>query len=541
MIRQLMKRDPGWRWVPVLTLASGAFCVLWHFLMAGAIRSSSLSFVYVFAAVTAGLVAEMQRSDTRFQAALPFTVRQVYLSRVLSMIGLLWLPAAFGVAMALALPSPAIPVATLVQFVSLLTLAMVGIQSAGVHGFRMPRGLLIGVFFLWTFVTSLAPISGWLSGENTAGFVFLTLICWLAAAAIILRTWHTVPKSFQSAPLKASPVAAGVGIAPSRRMPATPWIPVLRTVLRWGGLDVVLLFVFMAIGSLRPIILFYFVSVWPQARPRVRWLFALPVHRRVLLATILLPEILAITSGYLVGVHLPFFPTPYVRGITMRYSQALPGWFEYNQTGNCRTPNVLPTEDFWALANQGKAPVIQAPWGETFQPPVFRNSGFDIFNPYAVGCGNSERFLDWQFSRATIAVYGRPLPRDKTVDGWYVVESYTVVTSLRTQIVTVAFITVLAMLSTIVALLSDWRRFRRLSGFARVTILSVAGAAGFAVVMLDSSNKFVLTRWISWALPQSFGGAVAVAVPSLAILYWVLDTLFSQVELVGKPETTDGS
>ncbi len=52
--------------------------------------------------------------------------------------------------------------------------------------------------------------------------------------------------------------------------------------------------------------------------------------------------------------------------------------------------------------------------------------------------------------------------------------------------------------------------------------------------MLDIGNKFSLSQWMSWALPQSFVGAVAI--PSLAILYWVLDTLFGQVEIVDKPE-----
>jgi hypothetical protein len=166
---------------------------------------------------------------------------------------------------------------------------------------------------------------------------------------------------------------------------------------------------------------------------------------------------------------------------------------------------------------------------------VFHNSGFDIFDPYAVGCGNSERFLDWQFSRATLVVYGRPLHRDKTA-GWNVVESYTVVTGLRTQFVTVAFITGLAMLATIGALLRDWRRLRRLAAPVRITIYSIVSAAGSALVILDSWNKFILSQWMLWALPQSFAGAAAVAVTSLAILYWVLDTLFRQVEIVDKPE-----
>src|ERR1035438_5874269 len=205
MILQLMKRDPAWRSAQVLTLANGAFCVLWHFLALKADMSSNLIFFSVFAGLpfTAGYVAATQQDETRFQSALPVTVRQVYLARVLVMIGLLWLPAAVSVAILLALPNPAAPVPTLVEFVSVWTLAMVGTQSAGVHGFTVPRSLLNMSAFIWMFGAGIAPTAGWLSGENTAGLVFLTLICWLASAAIFMRTWHTVPASFQFAPLEA--------------------------------------------------------------------------------------------------------------------------------------------------------------------------------------------------------------------------------------------------------------------------------------------------------------------------------------------------
>jgi hypothetical protein len=418
---------------------------------------------------------------------------------------------------------------------SVFTLGLVGAQSAGIKGFTIPQRLINVAFFLWMFGTGLTPIFGQASGENTAGFVFVTLICWLTSGAIFLRTWHKVPKSFQSASLKATPVTEIRAIAPSRRIPAIPWMAVPRSALRWGGFEMAYLFIFMAVGSLRPTMLIFLASAWPSARPRVRWLFALPVNRRALLAAVELPIILAFAGGYLVGVRLPSVPAmPYARRISVQPSQALYGFSGYRLDENCKTSNVLPAVDFWALANRGKAPVIQAPWGETFQPPVFRYSGFDIFNPYAVGCENSDRFLDWQFSRATTAVYGRPIPLGKKA-GWEVVDSHVVVTSLRTQFVTVVCIAGLAMLGTIGMLLNDWHRFRRLATSVRVTILSVAGAAGFALMMLDIGNKFSLSQWMSWELPQSLAGAAAVAVPALAILCWVLETLFRQVEIVDKP------
>jgi hypothetical protein len=537
MIRQLMKRDPAWLSVPVLTAMSGAFCVLWHFLPTSANRSSSLIFVSVFAALpfTAGYAAATQQGDTRFQAALPVTVRQVYLARILSMIGLLWLPFAVSAAVAFAIPNPAVPIAALLEFTSLLTLIMVGMQSAGIKGFTIPRGLMNVSGFLWMFGAGAVPISGWLSGENKIGFVLVTLLCGLTSAAIFLRTWHTLPESFQTAPLKASPVAVSVDTVPSRWIPAIPWIPVMRTVFRGNGLELLFLFTLMLSGALRPYYFTVFASAWVSARPRIRWLFALPVHPRILLSAILLPLVLTFAGGYLVRVHLPSFPTPYATGIWVRASQGLPASSHYRQDPDCKTWNVLPSLDFWVPVKGGKAPLMKAPWGETYQPPVFHESGFDVFDPYAVGCGNSERFLDWQFNRAAIAVFGRPVPRRKD-ECCYVGDFNVVVTSLRTQFVTVAAMTGFGMFAMIVVLVNNGHRFRRLGRPVRITIMSLVLAAGFAVVMLDAWDKLVLTQWVSWALPSSLFGAIAATIPLLAILYWILDILFRQVEIVDKPE-----
>jgi hypothetical protein len=542
MIWQLMKRDPAWRWTPALTLGSFAFCVVWHFLAAKGRLESNLVFVSVFSVlpIAAGHAVVTEQNETRFQATLPITIRQVYLSRALSMLGLLWLPVAVSAGVALALPNAAAPIANLVAFTSVLTLAMSGAQSAGARGAVLPISSISIAVFAWIMGASMAPIAGWGSEENRMVVIhFLILFCGLASIAIFRRTWQTLPGSFQIAPVQASPVTASSGVTSKSPMRNIPWLPVFRSAFRWNGAEFLYLFVVMLMGSLRPYILFFFAAAWPSARPRVRWLFALPVPRRALLAVILTPMLFNIAAGYLVSVHLPTFASPYLRGISVRASQGLPQWPHYRQDPACKTLNVLPSLEFWVPVKGGIAPLLQAPWGETFRPPVFHESGFDIFNPYAVGCGNSEGFLDWQFQRATVAIYGHPIPRKKD-EGWYVVDSHVVVTSLRTQIVTVAAMTALGMIAMIGGMMNDWHRFRRLGRPVRVVILSVLAVAGFALVLLDAGDKLVLTQWISWALPSNLGGAVAVAVPVLAILYWVLDSVFLRVELVDRPEAANG-
>ncbi len=184
-----------------------------------------------------------------------------------------------------------------------------------------------------------------------------------------------------------------------------------------------------------------------------------------------------------------------------------------------------------------KAPLIEAPWGEAFQPPVFRLYGFDIYNPYAVGCGNSERFLDWQFNRATVAVYGRPLPRDKNMD-W--MEGHVVVTGARTQVINIVEIAGSVMVAMIVVLVFDWHRFRRFADSTRIIVISLAGTAGAAVLLLGMSDDGDPAQWLSWTLPQSLPAAIAVTVPAFALLYWLLDTLFRQIELVDKAQPPTG-
>ena len=237
MIRQLMKRDPAWLSVPVLTAMSGAFCVLWHFLPASANRSSSLIFIAVFAALpfTAGYAAATQQGDTRFQAALPVTVRQVYLARVLSMIGLLWLPAAVSAAVAFAIPNPAVPIAALLEFTSLLTLIVVGMQSAGIKGLTIPRWLMNESGFLLdvSACAGAVPISGfWLSGEKQDRVRFGDA-CFAASRPLRFSPANSgthFPSRFKPPLWKASPVAvSGVDTVPQRAgYAAIPWIPVMR-------------------------------------------------------------------------------------------------------------------------------------------------------------------------------------------------------------------------------------------------------------------------------------------------------------------------
>jgi hypothetical protein len=55
------------------------------------------------------------------------------------------------------------------------------------------------------------------------------------------------------------------------------------------------------------------------------------------------------------------------------------------------------------------AELIASPWGETARPDTLTLLGMTVFNPFTSHEENSQRFIEWQFERATTAVYGRPL------------------------------------------------------------------------------------------------------------------------------------
>jgi hypothetical protein len=346
MIWQLMKRDPAWRWTPLCALAAAACCLVWHFAGIGKYGSMSLPIVFFTLLFIGGSTLREQRIDTRFQAALPITVRQVYLSRVLSTLAEIWLTATAAVVLALALRAPADPLVALLKSLSVVTLAIMILQSAGVRGINIPTWLIVGAGFgCAVFIADL----------DTPPLV--PLICWIAVAGIFLATWQTVPKSFQSAPLKVSPAAKRDGVPRGVGTSRFHWISLWRTIFPLDGFWILVPFVMMALSTFRPVILIYAASAFQSARPRIRWLFALPVRPRALLAAVLLPLLLSISAGYLVSVRLPSLPTAYSRRLSLRARQNLPEWLGYSRDPDCKTLNVLPPVDFWVLAKDGKAPL----------------------------------------------------------------------------------------------------------------------------------------------------------------------------------------
>ena len=565
MIYQLMKRDPAWRLALPATLVGPVSLVGWHFLRPADSgptsfgEVSTLTWAFACLAIGAGQAASVQQGDTRFLAALPITVRQIFTARVLSLLVLLWLPVIASAAIIVAFGqfADAAAALTLVEFASVWTLMMLGIQSVGMQGFMIsPR---------WSIVLPITAFTSWTAFSRSSDSVLLPfngtvaavapflLGCWLLSAAVFFWTWRVapflwvwraVPNSFPIAPSKPSPKQlppadtadrARIGIG---SVVTTPWKPVLRSIFGWGG---ILLYAFFVptTGAGWAFGLLLVMSQWIQARPRIHWLLALPISARTLLGIVLAPILLAIAGGSVLAVHLPWYPRS--SGIEIRISSSQGPLRGSPGDDSCKMLNITPPTDYWVpLAKSESAPLIRSPWGETFQPSTYRLYGFDVFNPYAVGCGNSQQFFDWQFARATEATYGRPVSRaeyERLGHGL----STMVITRFREQAVSIFAMLGLVLSAMLLMLLDSWNLLRRLPRPARFIPLFFLGAAVVAGMFL--SPELNIAQWLSWALPANVPFAMSLLAVTLAALYWGIDKLFRQAEFADKlpsPAATGG-
>jgi hypothetical protein len=118
-------------------------------------------------------------------------------------------------------------------------------------------------------------------------------------------------------------------------------------------------------------------------------MLGLPVRREALLTGALLPWLTLLVVGVL-GSNW-FAPGTPIR---------------LERSASNQVSEIRPPLEFW---HAGEAPVIESPWGESCRPATVHLLGVAIYNPYSLGPANSARFFEWQFRRATEAVYGQAI------------------------------------------------------------------------------------------------------------------------------------
>ena len=519
MIYRLMQLDPTWKAVPYLILA-------------GVLISSFPQnfFEYsLFLILGTVLFCRINERAPAYQISLPISGRRIFAARMLSMLAALWAPAG-GASIILAFRGSQglVTAAALLGLTALATLMVVAVQSIRISELEVPAPRLA----LWMGLLILFPIFWQVTGKRFPSAPVL-VACLLASAVLLIRLWKHIPESFQMAsrPVASQEPAAAANHAHGahahvRGSRALTWRPILRSVYPWQYfLCLPLLFFFLYTGADSPAFLAMFIGMVGLHRRRIGgWLYALPVRRSALLFLFVLPLLLSLAAGYSIGMHRDRW---FGERIYVLPSQA---WPPTTERTNCKMWNIVPPVEFWKPAQDDKAPMLQAPWGETFQPPISIVQGVRIYNPYAVGPKNSQRFFDWQFAHATLDAYGRSIPRSEYQ--FPAPPPPPVIHPLRIQIIHIAAIIAWILIGLCYIEIPDWHGFRRPPYLFRKIIWAVPISSYFAVSLLiphmiiDAARRFdLLLLRVSWALPESIFIVVAAAVPPLALLYLIADKL----------------
>ena len=463
MIRQLMQRDPAWRYVWYLTaaavLARVAFVV-----------PILLGPVYV---ILWSRVMPHRRASF-FEAALPVAARDLYLARLLSLLSMIWLPGAMAaLSLLMGGKSATARVAAVVMFLTLITVVNLSVR---IEEFAAPPR----VTMLCAVAAALIIVPTMLLGHPGA----VAAICAAAAAGVGGYAWRSIPATFQSAPMDAAAAQRRTG----RAAAALPWWPILRSLFPWQvAVFIPISFIWLTTGQWiwAPT---YLMMAYGQVRLSTRWTQALPMSRSTLLAASMVPFLLVLAGAAEIGM---------LTGAAAKSSdlvrQGDPNHFR--ATG---TPDVFVSPAFWQRARGGVPPAIEAPWGETFPPEPISVFGLTFYNPYAVGVHNSERFEEWQFARATERIYGRALsPRQlaETKPGTL----RPIVLTPRMQVLTIAALLIMALFWVWLIEFCGWHRIGRLSKAARNTL----GFGSFGSITL-----FLLALELGWGgRPSGMGRA----------------------------------
>jgi hypothetical protein len=193
--------------------------------------------------------------------------------------------------------------------------------------------------------------------------------------------------------------------------------------------------------------------------------------------------------------------------------------------------------DHWKRAIDRTPPLITAPWGEQAVTDTATVFGVTLYNPWTSGEHNTPRFVDWQFSRAAVKVYGRPLSRTQYDDGNWPARDRD---DVRTWLTKAAVLLTLELLILLVSELGYSRR-REPGGRAATVMHWLAVLPLMAFIIADSGYRIRgatvvmplllrLLREAAGMLPSQTAFAVVVAAIPISAMYALLERQFRRSE-----------
>lgn len=506
MILQFIRRDPAWRFTPAFAVtAAGAafFYSSWH--------PSSLAGVMFGSYIVAVMQVMPHRRATFFEAALPVAGRDLFLARFLSLMALVWLPGAAASATLVLTGNLAKTVSAIALLAVVLTLATIVNLSVRIREFAAPRWLTLGC--------PACALGAAAVGLTSGHALLVAVVCGVAAIGVGAAAWRSVPEAFQCAPMEVSRARKKTGNAE----PSIPWWPIIRSLLPWRAAMIIpLSFFFVATGQwfFGPM---YLMMAYSQTRVTTRWTLGLPVSRRAMLAAATVPMLLVLACGTELGMVVGF-----AREATDLVRQG-------------DDDRVVVNRAFWRRAPGGRTPVIQAPWGETFQPSAAGILGVAFYNPYGVGEKNSRRFEEWQFARATTYIFGRPYTaREVARAKRGALKPITL--SSRMEILSLGLVLAIGLFWAWLVEATMWHQLRRLSRRVRhavtasAVLIPCAGVLGLEILdkgpgslHLSALEGGVL--FVSRHLPENLMLVALAAMIPLAMLGWMVDRQHAAAEL----------
>jgi len=302
MIWQLMKRNPVWQIMPA------ALALLVGTALFGRGQGSP---VPVVALAFGSILTAFPSHCTLYEAALPIETMDLWLSQVVSLLGMLWLPVLGASVVLVAKGADPIPVLAAAAFYTLILAAMKRVWAGR---FSVPQ------WVRWIGFLTIPVVIGVAETVPHAGRTLA--ICGVASAALFTRDWMSVPRSFQIAPAEARKAGQWRESGAHVRW---AWSPVLRSIHGWGIWITLVVCTQMHIGVLA-IAIFFVPVLFQKCQQTRRWLAPLPLHARTLFRMLTLPFAAGIVAASAMGVMIDGARTLRIDMVEMA-SQLAVMWF----------------------------------------------------------------------------------------------------------------------------------------------------------------------------------------------------------------------
>jgi hypothetical protein len=475
------------------------------------------------------IFCRLHERATPYTLSLPIPARQIFLARMLVILTALWFPAIMTSLACMTVDLSNSTAATnLLGAAALATLMVVILSSIRMQEMGIPT------IYVYIFFSVLLALF-WLVQRWQFAMAPVLTVCLVTSALVFSFIWRRIPGSFQIAPPEAYAEESIRIQTKNRKWPPATYRLIHRSTSPMPMFFLMGLMILSRGILFFPLIVIFVPLVWVHFRRHISWLWAFPIAR----GAVLLFAVLSILVSMEVGHVRDTYTHGFAENMWIVSTQDWRHGANRHRYDGMR--NILPPLAFWKPVHSDKAPLIEAPWGETFQPPTSDAFGFRIYNPYAVGKDNSQRFFDWQFAIATAAAYGRALPKSEITAYWISPWSHNLFPPINYQIAYASLSIGLVLLILACIELFHLRCFQAHQKFIRIAGISILISICAALVLflmmstdvVGYSNSLPLI--ISWSLPESLPAAIVIVLASLGLMYWILDILFRKAEYDDKP------